>query len=131
MIGIIAAGIAVALTTSKTPVLTLRVLDLRNVSGTPVARVEMRNRGDKSLVYYLHSISQKPCYHWLERSGGSWHRPLGDWECGIDLVQATLAAGQTVSFTASVVDGGRPTRLALVYWREGAEHTALTEAIVP
>jgi hypothetical protein len=48
----IAIGIAVDFRSSERSAVTLKLLELGNKSGTPVARVEMRNSGDKPIVYW-------------------------------------------------------------------------------
>ena len=133
LLGLVATfgGIAVAVTISSRPALTCRVLEVQRALSGPVARIEVRNGTDKPVDYWIHSLEQKPACQWLERYGRSWHHALWDSECGIDLVPATLAPGQTLSFTVSIIDTSSPTRLAFVYRQDGVDHLASTKTITP
>jgi hypothetical protein len=128
LVAVVAIVTAIAFAAFNRPLLRLRVVEVRSVSGTLVARIEMHNRGDKPLAYQLHSIGNQPSYHWLQRYGRLWYRDLIS-ECGMDLALATIMPGQTISFTAPVFGTSAPVRLALSYRNGSAEYTASTKAI--
>jgi hypothetical protein len=126
-----AVGIAFACVHIKRPGVTLSVLSVQRASGSPTARCEIRNRGDKPVELTIHSIDQRPFYHRMERLGTSWYRVLWDMECGIDAQTKILAPGQTFPFTASIIETNRPVRLAVSYRLNGADLTASSETILP
>jgi hypothetical protein len=126
----IAAGIAAAILI-KRPAVTLSVISVQRASGSPTARCEIRNHGEKPIEFTIHSLGQTPFYHRLERSGVSWRRVLWDMECGIDAETRVLAPGQTFPFIASIIDASQPIRLAVSYQLDGADFTACSETIHP
>jgi hypothetical protein len=131
--GLVAAfgGMAFVVALSSRPALTCRVLEVHRVLSGPTARIEIRNGTRRPVDYWVHSLGQKPLCQWLERYGRIWHHALWDSECGIDLVPATLAPGQTLSFTVSIIHTSSPTRLAFVYQQDGVDHLASTTTITP
>jgi hypothetical protein len=128
---VVAVGIAVACVPIKSPTVTLSVIAVQRASGSPTARCEISNRGDRPVELSVHSIDQTPFYQRLERSGASWRRVLWDMECGIDAQTRILSPGQTFPFTASIIDTGQPIRLAVIYRLDGAELTASSKTISP
>jgi len=128
---IAAFGIAVAFAVLDRSSVALEVISVQSQSGSPVARCEIQNRGDRSIELSIHSIDQTPFYYRLERSGRSWRRVLWDTECGIDLEHKLLAPGQVFPFTAHIIDSTQPTRLALNYRLDGVDYTVSTKTIVP
>jgi len=130
VLAVITAGIAAAVLV-KRPVVTLRVLSVERASGSPEARCEIRNRGQKPIEFTIHSLRQTPFYYRLERSGATWRRVLWDMECGIDAQTRVLAPGQVFPFTASIIDTSQPIRLAVTYQLDGADFAACSEAIHP
>ena len=142
----IAGGIAVALLVVKRPPVTLSVISVQRASGSPTARCEIRNQGDRPIELTIHSIGQRPFYNRLQRPAFSWRRvvfdldwrsaiswrPVGwDMECGIDAAAKVLAPGQTFPFTASIIDTSQPIRLAVSYRLDGADFTASSQTIRP
>jgi len=127
----VCGGIAFAVVVSHRPALTCRVLEVQRALSGPVARIEVRNGTGKPADYWVSTLKQKPLCQWMERYGRSWHHALWDSECGIDLVPATLAPGQTLSFTVSIIATSSPTRLAFVYRQDGVDYLASTRTIRP
>jgi hypothetical protein len=124
-------GIAAAFAIFGHSTVVFMVTSVQRESDGPVARCQIQNRGDRPIELRIHTFSHTPCYHHLERSGGSWRRVLWDACCGMDLESKMLAPGQNLSFTAPIIDTNRPTRLALSYRRDGADYTATTKTIAP
>jgi hypothetical protein len=123
---------------------TLRIVSVQLVSGSPTARCEISNRRNKPIVLTIHSIDQTPFYNRLQRPAFSWRRVLSDWrsavswrpvgwdmECGIDAQEKILVPGQTFLFTASIIDTSQPIRLAVSYRFGGADFTASSPPILP
>ena len=124
-------GIAVAFVVHDRSPVALAVVSMEGPSDSPVARCEIRNRGDKPIEFTINSIDQRPCYHRLEWSGRSWRRVLWVAECGMDAQARILSPGQTFSFTASIIDTSQPIRLAVSYRLDGADLTASSKTIYP
>jgi hypothetical protein len=138
-------GVAAACTLIKSPTVTLNVVSVQRISGSPTARCEISNRGEKPIELTLHSISRTPFYHRLERPFFSWRgivdlglrkaiswHPVGwDIECGIDAETRILAPGQTFPFTASIIDTSQPIRLAVSYRLDGADFIVPSPTIRP
>jgi hypothetical protein len=142
---VVAAAIAAAPILINRPTVTLSVISVQRVSGSPTAHCEISNRGDKPVELTIHSIDRTPFYHRLERpffswpgichlglrNAMSWRRVIWDMECGIDAKAWSLAPGETFPFTASIIDTSQPVRLAVSYQLDGVEFTASSQTIRP
>jgi hypothetical protein len=142
---VVALGIAAACIVPKSPTVSLNVISVQHTPGSPTARCEISNRGEKPIELTVHSIGQTPFCHRLERPFFSWRgiRDLGlrtaiswrrvgwDMECGIDAEARSLAPGETFTFTASIIDTSQPIRLAVSYRLGGADFTASSQTIRP
>jgi len=142
---VVTGGIAAACILTKSPTVTLNVISVQHVSGSPTARCEISNRGDKPIELTVHSIDRTPFYHRLERpffswrgirdlglqKAISWRRVVWDVQCGIDAEARKLAPGETLPFTASIIDTSQPIRLAVSYRLNGADFSVSSQTMCP
>ena len=149
LIWLFSVGVAVAIAAPciliRRPTVTLNVISVEHVLGSPTARCEISNRGDKPIELTIHSIDRTPFYDRLERPFLSWRgicyfgvrkafawRPaIGSIACGIDAEARTLAPGETFPFTASIFNSSQPVRFMVSYRLDGAEFTAPSQTIRP
>jgi len=149
LIWFFSGGVAVAVAAScilvRRPAVALNVISVQRVPGSPTARCEISNRGDKPIELAIHSIDRTPFYDSLERPFLSWRgvwyfgvrkafawRPtIGSIECGIDAKARSLGPGETLPFTATIFNSSQPVRLAVRYRLDGADFTASSKTINP
>lgn len=155
VLGVAILGTLVFAFRSRPPVV-FRVTSLDRRPGSPVARCEIQNRGDRQIEVWVHSLTGTPCYHHLQRQTGTrfpamrdalilgdvltfvrtvvatpWQPVLWDDCCGIDLDEKLLAPGQRLTFSSSNIQVGSPTRLTFGYRRDGTNYTFTTGTILP
>ena len=142
---VVAGAIAAAPILVKRPTVILSVVSVQLASGSPTARCKIINSGDRPIELAMHSLSHTPFYHRLERpffswrgirdlgwrEAISWRRVVWDTECGIDAESRSLGPGETLPFTASIIDTSQPVRLAVSYRMDGADFTASSRVIRP